>query len=220
MSWKALKRVRKKYKSNYFNFVWVVFVFILLFWLFKLDGRTPIIIDKSYAVPELSITISNSDNLNQELNSILNQIRNEHNNLKKEIEASSKLEAKFESLDKAIDMISNYIGLFGVLITVISIFFSLRESSRIDEYIEKYEDEIERYQNELNSLDNKIRSHFDSRKKELEKQINTMVIRKLDSFQKNFDKNSNNFNPPQGGINNTGTNKANSYLKSQKNKGK
>lgn len=188
MSWKVIKRLRKKCKLNIFNFFWFLLIFLLVFWLFNLDVKTSIIIDKVYKVPEFHITVENGKELNQQLQAILHEIQNENKKLKDEIEGLVKLEAKFESLDKSIDMISNYIALFAILITVISIFFSLRESSRIDEYIEKYEDEVELYKNELNSLDGKIKSHFDTRKKELDKQINTIVMNRFRALRKDLER--------------------------------
>lgn len=188
MNWKTLKKCR----TIIFNFFWFFIIVILICWLFKLNNRTQIVIDKGYDVPSIQLMVEDESHLSNELNSLLNQIRNENDKLKKEIEKSLQLEAKFESLDKSIDMISNYIGLFGILITVISIFFSLRESSRIDEYIEKYEEEIEYYRSELSSLDDKIKTHFNIKKLELDKQINTTVMKAINRFRKEFERKSSN----------------------------
>lgn len=207
MNWKALK----KYRTITFNFFWFFIIVILICWLFKLNNRTQIVVDKGYDVPSIQLIVEDKKHLNNELNSLLNQIGSENNKLKKEIEKSLQLEAKFESLDKSIDMISNYIGLFGILITVISIFFSLRESSRIDEYIEKYEEEIEYYRNELSTLDDKIKTHFNAKKIDLDKQINTTVMKALNRFRKEFERKSSNESTPMGKNHNKQSSSNNKY---------
>lgn len=82
---------------------------------------------------------------------------------------------RLDNHDKNLDILAFVISLYAVLITVVSIFFSLKESQRIDSGLQDIEKKFTDYQSELNNYQSKLRSYKDEierAKKEFSTDIN------------------------------------------------
>lgn len=209
MSWRLLNRIRRKYKISCFNITWFFIIFLMVCWLYKLlpeSEKTNK--QRSY---DYHLVILDNKSLNDEIDRRLNSLQSERLAIRENMDVINGYEKRLVSVESSTNLISSYIALFAVLITVISIFFSLRESNRIDSLVEKYEDEVERYkklrgkyQKELQELDGKINASIEKQFKGLNAQINKVVMDKLKEIQSGDNEyiTPSSFTPPRSNQNN------------------
>lgn len=131
---------------NYF--FWGAFFILLLVVLFQLqskissDGGIHLNIDG----PSGFIEVVNKN--------VIEQIKTELNN-------------EIVHLRELISSISLMVGLFGLLVTAISIFFSLRESARVDSLLQQYDSKVNEYKTQIESKLNLV--------DELEKRLKSLI---------------------------------------------
>ena len=85
------------------------------------------------------------------------------------------IQIKIDNQDKIINSLTFSVSLYAVLITVISIFFSLRESQRIDKAL----DDINNFKEKLDSTINQKYNTLDERLEEIDNKLREVVDEKL-----------------------------------------
>ena len=146
-------------KKNSFVFFWGVIIFILsatpsllfivpLFFADKSDITISIVVPTDFDLNECSKTRGFDSCL--AFHTSLLEIKKELNNFSSDM--SNQIEKRLEDQDRISGSLTLLISLYAILITVIAIFFSLRESSRIDDGLEAFTKEKIKIDKELNEL--------------------------------------------------------------------
>lgn len=158
----------KKTGKNNWNIVWNSFWLLIIFGLFVTISITMFIIPKS---SDQSSNIKNSSKNYLDKNLLENTtiscknrkecqaIERKFQQIKDDIYRGDieKIQLKIDNQDKIINSLTFSVSLYAVLITVISIFFSLRESQRIDKALDEVNELKEKLTNQFNEeLKNKL----------------------------------------------------------------
>ncbi|STO54231.1 Uncharacterised protein [Canicola haemoglobinophilus] len=128
----------------------------------------------SIAIPEGFTIESCTKKKNQqaclEVSKSIEHTKNEIRRIQTELE--NNISASLRAYDKNMDILSFSLSLYAILITVIALFFSFRESQRIDEGLKKMEDSLS---NVTSSVDNKL-NEANERISTLDETINTRLL--------------------------------------------
>ncbi|WP_036493590.1 hypothetical protein [Neisseria mucosa] len=158
----------KKTGKNNWNIVWNSFWLLIIFGLFVTISITMFIIPKS-SDQSSNIKSSSKNYLDKNLleNTTIScknrkecqAIERKFQQIKDDIYRGDieKIQLKIDNQDKIINSLTFSVSLYAVLITVISIFFSLRESQRIDKALDEVNELKEKLTNQFNEeLKNKL----------------------------------------------------------------
>jgi hypothetical protein len=158
----------KKTGKNNWNIIWNSFWLLIIFGLFVIISITMFIIPRS---SDQSSNIQNSSKNYLDKNLLENTtiscknrkecqaIERKFQQIKDDIYRGDieKIQLKIDNQDKIINSLTFSVSLYAVLITVISIFFSLRESQRIDKALDEVNELKEKLTNQINEeLKNKL----------------------------------------------------------------
>lgn len=117
--------------------------------------------DKSVESISINITIPESFSFDSCLNKrnntkcleMIKSIENVKNEIKRvQSELENNISSSLRAYDKNIDILSFSLSLYAILITVVSLFFSFRESQRVDEGLNKMEDSLSKTTLEFDKL--------------------------------------------------------------------
>lgn len=199
----------KKTGKNNWNIVWNSFWLLIIFGLFVTISITMFIIPKS-SDQSSNIKSSSKNYLDKNLleNTTIScknrkecqAIERKFQQIKDDIYRGDieKIQLKIDNQDKIINSLTFSVSLYAVLITVISIFFSLRESQRIDKALDEVNELKEKLTNQFNEeLKNKLielqkdivkvkddsnefKQYFDKTKEKNEKLPQQLVTRDAD----------------------------------------
>lgn len=158
----------KKTGKNNWNIIWNSFWLLIIFGLFVTISITMFIIPKS-SDQSSNIQSSSKNYLDKNLleNTTIScknrkecqAIERKFQQIKDDIYRGDieKIQLKIDNQDKIINSLTFSVSLYAVLITVISIFFSLRESQRIDKALNEVNELKEKLTNQINEeLKNKL----------------------------------------------------------------
>ncbi|HFC8486270.1 hypothetical protein HMPREF2952_10425 [Neisseria sp. HMSC068C12] len=98
------------------------------------------------------------------------------------------IQIKIDNQDKIINSLTFSVSLYAVLITVISIFFSLRESQRIDKAL----DEIDEFKEKSTEIINEALDEIDELKEKLTEKLSNDFKQKLEELKNDFEGKYNN----------------------------
>ncbi|QKI21807.1 hypothetical protein [Neisseria mucosa] len=206
----------KKTGKNNWNIVWNSFWLLIIFGLFVTISITMFIIPKS-SDQSSNIKSSSKNYLDKNLleNTTIScknrkecqAIERKFQQIKDDIYRGDieKIQLKIDNQDKIINSLTFSVSLYAVLITVISIFFSLRESQRIDKALDEVNELKEKLTNQFNEeLKNKLielqkdivkvkddsnefKQYFDKTKEKNEKLPQQLVTRDADNISSDID---------------------------------
>lgn len=158
----------KKTGKNNWNIIWNSFWLIIIFGLFVTIYITmftiPKLSDQSSNIQSSSKNYLDKNLLENTTISCKNRkecraIERKFQQIKDDIYRGDieKIQLKIDNQDKIINSLTFSVSLYAVLITVISIFFSLRESQRIDKALDEVNELKEKLTNQFNEeLKNKL----------------------------------------------------------------
>ena len=155
----------KKTGKNTWNIIWNVFWLLIIFGLFiiifrispsnqssNIQSSSKSYLDKSL-LENTTISCTNRKEC-QAIKRDFQQIKDDIYRVEIDIE---KIQLKIDNQDRIINSLTFSVYLYAILITVISIFFSLRESQRIDKALDEVNEFKEKLTNQLNEeLKNKL----------------------------------------------------------------
>lgn len=155
----------KKTGKNTWNIIWNVFWLLIIFGLFiiifrispsnqssNIQSSSKSYLDKSL-LENTTISCTNRKEC-QAIKRDFQQIKDDIYRVGIDIE---KIQLKIDNQDRIINSLTFSVYLYAILITVISIFFSLRESQRIDKALDEVNEFKEKLTNQLNEeLKNKL----------------------------------------------------------------
>lgn len=206
----------KKTGKNNWNIVWNSFWLLIIFGLFVTISINMFIIPKS-SDQSSNIKSSSKNYLDKNLleNTTIScknrkecqAIERKFQQIKDDIYRGDieKIQLKIDNQDKIINSLTFSVSLYAVLITVISIFFSLRESQRIDKALDEVNELKEKLTNQFNEeLKNKLielqkdivkvkddsnefKQYFDKTKEKNEKLPQQLVTRDADNISSDID---------------------------------
>ncbi|WP_324682077.1 hypothetical protein [Bibersteinia trehalosi] len=156
-------------KHGWFNIFWTILFFSIIAWLFYSTSLIKEIRTVEYQY-KTEFWSGGEVDVERIIQDSLSEI-----NLKYE-SFRERIELEIEHLHKMINNISLHVGLFATLITAISIFFSLKESSRVDSVIRDYSAQKEKYDEEVKEIE-RIRNEYSTT-------INEVVLIKQDLIGK------------------------------------
>lgn len=176
----------KKTGKNNWNIIWNGFWLLIIFGLFVTISITMFIIpklsDQSSNIQSSSKNYLDKNLLENTTISCKNRkecgaIERKFQQIKDDIYRGDieKIQLKIDNQDKIINSLTFSVSLYAVLITVISIFFSLRESQRIDKAL----DDINNFKEKLDSTINQQYNTLDERLKEIDNELRKVVDEKL-----------------------------------------
>lgn len=179
---KANKNKSSNWGSICFYFLWGLFFLLLLGSMFYFHYKVP-----------------NGNTIQLNLDGPINTINSINENIISKI--NDGLREDINHLREFINLITSVIALFGILITAISIFFSLRESARVDNLLNQFDKKILEYnhkiENKLNDADEKISEYKLRIEKEMSNvdELNKKMRGLLEIFNDSDRKNKGNIDP-------------------------
>lgn len=178
----------KKTRKNTWNIIWNVFWLLIIFGLFIIIFRiSPF--NQSSNIQSSSKSYLDKSLLENTTISCTNRkecqaIKREFQQIKDDIYRVDieKIQLKIDNQDKIINSLTFSVSLYAVLITVISIFFSLRESQRIDKALDDINNFKEKERDEKLSVIDKKLSVIDKKRSVIDKKLEKLNS-KVDDFK-------------------------------------
>lgn len=152
--------------SNWFYATWIFLFLSLIVFLFYAFGQ----LNSDFSIQKNSLLFFSEKIPND---NVIMYLKDYHKELEKSFFSNfeDKIGSKISNLQQSINLISIVTGLFGVLITAVSIFFSLKESIRVDKLSDEIFNQLNNSKKELKELSDEIFNQLSKNKEDFKELI-------------------------------------------------
>ena len=150
--------------SNWFYATWIFLFLSLIVFLFYAFGQ----LNSDFSIQKNSLLFFSEKIPND---NVIMYLKDYHKELEKSFFSNfeDKIGSKISNLQQSINLISIVTGLFGVLITAVSIFFSLKESIRVDKLSDEIFNQLSKNKEDFKELITENKNHLKEDRDDLKK---------------------------------------------------